>query len=220
LSHSDRGVLVVGSSGHASVVVDALEASGWQVAGFLDDFRPVNEKVLGGVVLGRLQDASACAAAAGVWRVVVAVGDNWRRGQVMQGFDARWEFPVVRHPSAIVSASAQVEAGTVLAAGSVIGPGCHIGRGCLVNTLASLDHDGVLEDYASLAPGAICGGHVRVGSYTAVGLGANVIHKITLGAHTVIGAGATVVADMPDHVVAWGVPARVQRTRQEAETYL
>jgi sugar O-acyltransferase (sialic acid O-acetyltransferase NeuD family) len=160
------------------------------------------------------------AAALDVRRVVVAVGDNWRRSQVMKRLGEGWEFPVVRHPAAVVAASAQVEAGSVLCAGSVVGPGARIGRGCLVNTLASLDHDGVMEDYASLAPGAICGGQVRIGTCTAVGLGARIIHKISLGAHAVIGAGATVVEDIPAQAVAWGTPARVQRSRTEGESYL
>lgn len=212
---------MVGSSGHAAVVAEALRAKGeYELAGVLDDFRPLGEEVFNCAVVGRLANAAACAEASGVWSVVVAVGDNWRRGEIMRRFDHRWEFPVVQHPAAVISSSAQLGAGSVVLAGSVVGPRCQVGRGCLVNTLASLDHDGVMEDYASLAPGAICGGNVQVGSYSAVGLGAKVIHRMRIGSHTVIGAGATVVREIPSHAVAWGTPARVQRKRQEAEEYL
>ena len=59
-----------------------------------------------------------------------------------------------------------------------------------------------------------------MGEYTAVCLGARVVHKIRIGPHTVIGAGATVLCDLPHHVVAYGTPARVVRSREESELYL
>jgi len=61
---------------------------------------------------------------------------------------------------------------------------------------------------------------VHIGAFTAVGLGASVIHEVTIGPHTVIGAGAVVLVEVPDHVVAFGVPARVVRARAEGEPYL
>ena len=90
----------------------------------------------------------------------------------------------------------------------------------LLGIRSSIDHDGVLGDHASLGPGATTGGTVRIGATTAVGLGANVIHGITIGDDTVVGAGALVLADLPDRVVAYGVPARVARSRQPGEPYL
>ena len=72
----------------------------------------------------------------------------------------------------------------------------------------------------SIAPGATLGGNVRVGGGSAISLGVGVIHGITIGEDTVIGAGAVVVRDMPPGVVAYGVPARVIRTRARGERYL
>ena len=61
---------------------------------------------------------------------------------------------------------------------------------------------------------------MRVGRATAIGLGASVIHGVTIGDDTVVGAGAVVLRDVPERVVAYGVPARVARTRQPGEPYL
>jgi serine acetyltransferase len=47
-----------------------------------------------------------------------------------------------------------------------------------------------------------------------------VIHARTIGVHCVIGAGALVLADLPDSVLAYGLPARVVRARKEGEPYL
>ena len=46
------------------------------------------------------------------------------------------------------------------------------------------------------------------------------IHEVTIGADTVVGAGAVVLGDLPDRVVAFGVPARVVRDREPGEPYL
>jgi acetyltransferase-like isoleucine patch superfamily enzyme len=61
---------------------------------------------------------------------------------------------------------------------------------------------------------------VRLGRATAIGIGASVIHEVTIGADTVVGAGAVVVGDLPERVVAYGVPARVVRSREPGEPYL
>jgi acetyltransferase-like isoleucine patch superfamily enzyme len=61
---------------------------------------------------------------------------------------------------------------------------------------------------------------VKVGGFSAVGLGANVVQKVTIGEHTVLGAGATLLKDLPGGVVAYGVPARVVRGREIGERYL
>ena len=105
-------------------------------------------------------------------------------------------------------------------AGAVINSGTQVGRHCIVNTSARVDHDSVLGDFVSVAPGATLGGSVHVGEYSAISLGASVIHGITIGHDTVIGAGAVVVRNVDSNVVAYGVPARVVRRRERGQRYL
>jgi len=64
------------------------------------------------------------------------------------------------------------------------------------------------------------GGLVQVGECSAVGVGASISDRISIGSHTVIGTSAVVVRDIPDLVVAYGNPTRVQRSRAEGEKYL
>jgi acetyltransferase-like isoleucine patch superfamily enzyme len=77
-----------------------------------------------------------------------------------------------------------------------------------------------MEEFSSLAPGVVTGGTVRIGSYSAVSLGANIIQGRAIGRHTVIGAGALVLEDIPDFSVVYGVPATVVRKRKEGDKYL
>jgi carbonic anhydrase/acetyltransferase-like protein (isoleucine patch superfamily) len=79
----------------------------------------------------------------------------------------------------------------------------------IANTGCTIDHDNHIGDFAHVSPGAHLGGTVRVGAGTHVGIGASVRNNISIGAWTTIDAGASVVRDIPDEVVAVGVPARV-----------
>ena len=81
----------------------------------------------------------------------------------------------------------------------------------IINTCASVDHECVVEEGAHVGPGVRLGGHVRVGKGTWIGIGATVKDRIRIGARAVIGAGAVVLNDIPDGVVAYGVPANVIR---------
>ena len=53
-----------------------------------------------------------------------------------------------------------------------------------------------MSNYSILAPGLSIGRNVKIGLFTAVFLGANVIHRITIGDHTIIGNGSTVVKNI------------------------
>jgi len=77
-----------------------------------------------------------------------------------------------------------------------------------------------MEAWSSLGPGAIAGGRVRVGERSAINLGAKVVNDISIGHDTLVGAGAVVTEDIPDNVVAYGVPCRVIRERKPGEKYI
>jgi len=104
--------------------------------------------------------------------------------------------------------------------GAIVMAGCRLAACSLVNTRASLDHDSVLAEGASLAPGAVTGGRVSIGRRSFIGMGAVVTQGIRIGEDTVLGAGALLLQDLPDRVVAYGSPARVVRTRAVDEAYL
>jgi sugar O-acyltransferase (sialic acid O-acetyltransferase NeuD family) len=217
-------VVVIGGSEQGRQVLDAILARGFHTAvGVLDRALPRGAVVAGVPVLGRDDELASCAADVGADHFVVAIGDNATRGMVLErAADAcpQLEPATIVHPSAVIGHDATVGPGAILLAGCVVGNGTHVGRGALLGIRSSIDHDGVLGDHASLGPGATTGGSVRIGPTTAIGLGANVIHGITIGADTVVGAGALVLQDLPERVVAYGVPARVARSRQPGERYL
>ena len=208
-------VVVWGAAGHARVVADIIRtAATYEIAGFIDDLHPEragttfeDAPILGG------RDQLARYRAAGVTHLIVAFGDCGARLEASSFATANgFTLAIAIHPSAVIARTARIGAGTVVAANAVVNPGATIGLSVIVNTSASVDHDCVIGDGAHISPGAHLAGGVRVGDASWIGVGVSVADGITIGSRTIIGAGAVVVGDIPDGVVAYGVPARVIRS--------
>ncbi|KVF61889.1 transferase [Burkholderia cepacia] len=219
-----ENIVIVGSSGHAKVVIDIVEQAGrYRIAGLIDSFRPRGEETLGYAVLGAERDLPDLVGAHGIAGLLVAIGDNHARENVTAALATLVPgLPCVSavHPAARIGKASTIGAGTVVMAGAVINPCCAIGNGCIVNTNASLDHDGTMEDFSSLAPGVVTGGNCRIGRGAAIGLGAMLRHRIAVGEHGVVGAGAVVLHDVEPYTVVYGNPARRIRARAAGERYL
>lgn len=216
-------LVVIGSSGHAKVVIDVAEASGHRIVGLLDRFRKRGDDTLGYPILGAEEDLPFLVAGLGVTACAVAVGDNFVRASIAEKVRSvlpDLPFATLVHPAATLSSHASLGEGTVVMAGAIINSASRIGRLCIVNTAASLDHDSVMEDHSSLAPGAHTGGGVRVCAFSAIGIGAVLIQGVRIGEHSVVGAGAVVLQPLEPYRVAYGVPARVIRERLPGDSYL
>ena len=209
---ASRPVLVlVGASGHAKVVIDAIEREGhYRIAHLLDDNLGLHGKPFFGYkVAGATESILAMTGKMKPW-VLVSIGDNGARARIAARLRAKgFKFASAIHPDARIGRGAAIGAGTVVMAGAVVNSDARIGENVIVNTGATIDHDCVIEDGAHIAPGAnLCGGvHVGAGSF--IGAGTVVIPGVRVGAHTVIGAGSTLVDHVSDNVKAAGSPARI-----------
>jgi len=110
--------------------------------------------------------------------------------------------------TALIRNSAVLGEGLQIMPQAVIHNEAEIYRQCIVNTRALVEHDCVLESGVEIGPGAILCGRVHVGANTWVGAGATIRPRVRIGSNSIIGAGAVVVSDIPDGVVAFGVPAK------------
>lgn len=125
-------------------------------------------------------------------------------------------FPALIDPTAVVARTADVGEGSVVNAGTVIGAGTSVGKFAHVNRSASVGHHNLIEDFATLGPGCLLAGSVRVGRGAFVGAGAVCAPDVSIGANSIVGAGSVVVRDVPPASVVVGNPARPVR---ECEGY-
>jgi sugar O-acyltransferase (sialic acid O-acetyltransferase NeuD family) len=202
-------IIVIGSGGHAGVVIAAIERGGvCEIAGLIDDFEEVGISCHGYTILGHTLDLPKLVALYDTDRVFLAVGDSlWRRNFVGAPTVHFLKFPRLVDPSADIH-NATIGEGSFVAPGAHLGPGCHVGSFSIVNTHASLDHDSLLGDFSHLCPGVVTGGCVTIGSNTLIGVGAMIRDHVNIGANCVIGMGSVVVKDVPDNSTGYGNPFR------------
>ena len=217
-------LLVLGASGHAKVVLDAIERSGtYRVAGLVGKGGPAGSRVFGYPVLGDDGDLPSILGEHHVGGAVVAIGDNWRRHEVARAVRERFPglaFPAIVHPSAQIARGVTMGEGAVVLAGVVVNADASVGAYCLLNTSSSLDHDGRMDIASSLGPNAAVGGGAVIGPFSAVAMGATVLQQRRVGEHSVVGANSLVLNDVPGHTIAFGVPAVPVRPRRTGDPYL
>lgn len=201
--------IIFGAGGHGKVVADAARAAGIVVSWAVDDRAGICD-LLGCPVIDtqhlewRKLDR---------FRFLVAVGDNAARARIVQQLGAKGGRALsVVHPSAVIAPSVRLGAGTLVCGGAVVNPAAVIGENVIINTCASVDHDCVVGANVHLCPGVRLAGGVVVGAGTMVGLGSVVLPGVVIGEGCVVGAGSVVNRPLPPRVVAFGNPARVQRS--------
>jgi UDP-N-acetylbacillosamine N-acetyltransferase len=194
------------------VVADAARLGDeYEVTGFIDDVRPERrgEQFCGAPILGG-RDQLDLLPVRGVSKLIFGFGDCRARLELAELVRAKGlQLATVVHPRAFAASDVLIGSGTVILAGAIVNPAARIGENVIVNTSASIDHECLIDDGAHICPGVHLGGKVSVGRAAWVGIGAAVKDHVSIGAGAIIGAGAVVIDDIPEGVVAYGVPARV-----------
>ena len=197
-----------GAGGHAKSVRDILESMGINIDAVYDD-NPQTEKFMEKPVVHSLVEAK---------EIVICIGDNRTRKAIAERLiKNQIVFGKAIHPSATVSPYATIGEGTVVMPGAFVNSGAKIGKHCIVNTGAVIEHDCVLGDYSHIASNATLGGGVNVGEGCLIGTGAVVIQGINIGKWTTIGVGSVVVRDIPEGVIAFGIPCKVRNIKTGVE---
>ncbi|HPD65028.1 MAG TPA: acetyltransferase [Bacteroidia bacterium] len=219
-----KKIVIIGSSGHARVVIDIIEKQNeFEIVGLIDSFRKVNEKTYDYKILGNENDLPALTSKLGLYGCIVAIGDNWNRKimvEKVQNLKTGLNFISAVHPSVQIGKEVEIGEGTVVMAGAIINSGSKIKNHVIINTQASIDHDCYIDDFAGISPGAVLGGYVKVGKFSVIALGSTVLNKIEVGDHSIVGAGSLLLKNLGDNEIAYGIPAKFIRKREIGEKYL
>lgn len=208
-------LLIIGCGGHSKVVTDIAESQGYSNISYLNTFGG-DDRFLGRKVIHHNPSGYEDA-------FFVAIGDNSVRQRVTSEFlekNPRAKQSSLIHPTSVVSKNSSIGKGVVVMPLCVINHSTKIGDGVIINTRSSIDHDSNLQDFSSIAPGVSMGGNVWVGERSAVSIGATIKHGVKIGRDVVIGANSLVLSDVEDSCVAYGLPAKKIRDRDQDDKYL
>lgn len=208
-------VIIIGAGGHARVLISSLNILGRRLEGVLHpDTKIAGQFVAGIPIIG--DDDEILRFDPLYVQLVNGVGStssSYKRREIFLRFKSMgYSFASVIHPSAQIMPHVRLEEGVQIMAGAILQTGCVIGADAIINTGAILDHDCVVGDHVHIAPGATLSGNVRVGAMAHVGTSATVIQGVRIGSGATIGAGAVVTGDIPENMIACGVPARTRNS--------
>lgn len=115
------------------------------------------------------------------------------------------------HPSVHIPESCTVGSGVVVQDRVYIGPNVFLGDASYINFSCAIGHDTHIGDCTNISFGALLGGTCSIGEDTYVGCGATIRDEVKIGSNSIIGLGSLVTKDIPNRVVAYGVPCKVVR---------
>jgi acetyltransferase EpsM len=205
-------VLIWGASGHAKVVAEIIRLNDeFDIVGFYDNVNKAKEgtSFCDSTIYSK-DSALAEFLDKGVNYIIIGFGSCQARLSAADfSRQLGYQLATAIHPKSIIADNAQIHQGTVICAGATIVTESIIGECAIINTGASIDHECHIGNGVHVSPGAHLAGNVTIGEATWIGIGSSVIEGITIGNNSVIGAGSVVVKDIPEHVVAYGNPAKI-----------
>ena len=143
-------------------------------------------------------------------KCVVAIGDPKIKKLVVDKLEPKMiKYANAIHPSVIMSEYVELGKDVIICAGTILTVNIKIGNHVNININSTVGHDSVIEDYCSIMPTATINGNNHLSEGVYVGTGSTFIHQVSIGRWTTIGAGTVVFRDVPENVVAIGVPAKV-----------
>jgi sugar O-acyltransferase (sialic acid O-acetyltransferase NeuD family) len=123
------------------------------------------------------------------------------------------EFFEVRASNVIQLDNVQLGEGAILCPFVTLTSNIRIGKHFHANLYSYVEHDCVIGDYVTFAPGVMCNGNVVVEDHAYIGAGAILKqgqpgNPLVVGRGAVVGMGAVVTKSVPPGVVVVGNPAR------------
>ncbi|WP_416695915.1 acetyltransferase [Candidatus Pseudothioglobus sp. Uisw_050_01] len=203
-----KRLAIFGAGGHGKVVAEIAQLSGWSDIIFFDDNDRItkleNWSIQGNLkkFLSHSKDYDGS---------FVAIGDNQIRLQIVKLMlsSSKNNLVTLIHPNSIISQLSKVGLGSVVMAGSIINPFSSIGISNIINTNSVIEHDNLIGDYVHISPGVNIAGSVTIGQESWIGIGSSIKQNISIGSNVIVGLGSVVLENLPDNVVAFGVPAKI-----------
>lgn len=205
-----KDIVIIGAGGFGREVAWLIEDINkvnkeWNMIGFVDDNESIQGKEINGYkVIGNIE-----------WlknqklNVVSAIGNPLVKKQTIEKLkDSENSYPVLIHPSVILSEQVNIGEGSIICAGTIMTVNIEIGKHVILNLDCTIGHDATIGDYTTILPSVNVSGSTSIGKCVNIGTSTAIIQGVSIVENSVLGAGTVVVKDINEEGTYVGVPAR------------
>ena len=208
----NRDVLLIGSGGHSSVLLEMLIQQKVNILGYVSPLPAVNTKLFSGLHWFK-KDEDILRFDKLMVKLVNGIGSlpgSTSRADFYNNYKRLgYSFSTLISKEACVSSYATLEEGVQVMCGALIQTGTSIGHNSIVNTGSIVDHDCFIGSNNHIAPGVTISGQVTSRENVHFGTGSSVIQSISVDENVIIGAGTTITKNVTNNTICY--PARIYR---------
>ena len=194
MENNKKRILLFGGGNQVHYTIDIIEKENkYEIVGIIDSVHEIGTERYGYNVLGRQENLSDIVKEHNIDAGIITIGDNWSRSIVYNAITKQmpsFQFVNAIHPSVIIGKNVDLGFGVVMMAGVIVNPLAKIGNFTFFATGCQIEHDCIIEDYASVSAGSVMGGYVTIGKFSAITLGVTILDRLKIGENSVIGSGS------------------------------
>jgi len=151
--------------------------------------------------------------------VQIAIANSRVREKIAQRLEADgislWS---IQADNVVLMDQAEIAAGAALSPFVSITSNIKIGKCFHANLYSYVEHDCVIGDFVTFAPGVKCNGNIHIHDHAYIGAGAMIKQgtpdqPLVIGAGAVVGMGAVVTKSVPAGATVVGNPARIMQPK-------
>lgn len=192
-------LIIIGSGGHASVLLDILLSQSQEVVAYVSP-DPANNKKLFKGIIHISSDADIEAYPANEVLLVNGIGHmpncNLRSRLYNSFLSKGYQFTSVISQNAVISKYSKISEDAQILAGAIVQVGASIGNNSIINTSVIVEHDSEIKDHVHLAPNVTVCGNSVINSHCFIGASATIIQGLVIGQNSVVGAGVTILQNI------------------------
>lgn len=210
------GIVGAGGCGRGVMPLARMQLMTERREGVAERLVFVDDAFAGQVINGHrvLSHAQFLVAPADKRYAVIAVANGTMRERIaLRCYDDEIMPWSISAANVVVMDDVSIGEGSILSPFVTLTSNILIGRHFHANLYSYVEHDCVIGDFVTFAPGVKCNGNIHIGDYAYVGSGASIRQgkpgkPLKIGARAVVGMGAVVTRDVPPGVTVVGNPAR------------